>query len=163
MSSTERISCRKGLMLALVAVATLAAVPSACSSTKHPASTAAPSASPSEVAIASGTFSGRKTQVIDLGTHQVDSSVWVNRVLRGPYDARAIFSLRLRGADGGVDSTTVGPMSYGGVSSVTNDHAMSIEGVEPGTYRVTMVEIIRPQWEAGYAAKFKVLTSQAAQ
>ena len=132
--------------------------------TKVSDSTALPTPSPSAspvagVAIASGTFSGSHTQVVDLGTHQLGGTVWVNWVLRGPSDARAIFSLRLRAANGGGYISTMGSLSYGGVESVTADHALLIGGVDPGTYRVTMVETVRRQWRAGYAAKFKVFTS----
>jgi len=121
-------------------------------------STAPPSPA---VAIGSGAFSGHRTQVVDLGMHQLGGTVWVNWVLRGPHDARAIFSLRLAGADGGGYVWITPPMSYG-VQSVTETHRLSIAPVDFGHYRVLVVEIVRPQW-AGYAGRFTVLASQATQ
>jgi len=164
MSDDRHRSGRRGLILALIAAAILAVVVSGYDLATRPGSASTLSASPHPGnVVATGTFSGKRTQSVDLGTHTVGGSVWVSWVLRGPYDARAIFSLRLRAPDGGVNSITMGPESYGGVQSVTSDHGLMIEDVDPGTYRVTMVEIIRPQWDAGYAGKFTVFASQAAQ
>jgi len=122
-------------------------------------STAPPSPA---VAIGSGAFSGHRTQVVDLGMHQLGGTVWVNWVLRGPHDARAIFSLRLAGADGGGYTWTSGPMSYGRTQSITATHSLSIAPVDVGHYRVLMVETVRLQW-VGYAARFTVFASQATQ
>jgi hypothetical protein len=141
-----------GVFLALALVAVGA---SGCSSS---AGTAA--SSPAQrISVASGQLKGDHTETLDLGTQALKGDVWVAWVLKGKWNSRAIFSLRLETEAGGAYTSTIGPLSYGGQASITNDRGMTISNVVSATYHVYLTEKVRPSWPQGYAADLEVFTS----
>ena len=110
--------------------------------------------------VASGQLPADKTTTLDLGTLELGESVWLSWVLTGPSDASARFVLRLEGSSPDDDVMTLrsGPVSYG-LERIENDRAMRFAAIEPGPYRVTLKQVVRPEEAPGYDVEFDVLTT----
>ena len=152
-----KVALPPGITVAATALALVLVFLAGCGWPEPPFARSSPTPKPG-VVIASGRLSDDGSQVVDLGTHQVRGEVWVSWVLRGRWNSRAIFSLRLVKDGDVVAAVTHGPVSYGNLASISDDRSLTLEPVPSGSYRILLVEKVRPQWPHGYAATFKVLT-----
>jgi hypothetical protein len=144
------------LLLGLVLLGIVSA--SGCGTSSGDTAQTSASPSPSAVLVASGQLSGRRSQTVDLGVHELGASVWVAWTLAGREDSRSEFRFTTLGLEGAATRTAgMGPVSFG-LSHIVNERAMFLSG-EPGKYHVSLRQIVEPRKASGYAVKFQVFTS----
>jgi hypothetical protein len=139
------------LALLVVSAATLAA----CSSDAPQ-----PTPSPTWQQVSSGSFSGAKTERLDLGSLYLAGEVRIAWDLSGPSDARSQFTLS-------VTHEFAGGSSTGGLSEVRSwtpgfalrsDDALGMRPVPPNYYDVSLTQLLRSASGLGYSGTFALFT-----
>ena len=113
--------------------------------------------------LASGSFSGAKTERLDLGAFYLAGDLRVAWTLSGPRDARSTFLLTARRiADedaAGWNWSEADIRSWAQGFSTRADYGLYIGDFEPGEARLTLTQRI-PRGAVGYSGAFTVYTQK---
>jgi hypothetical protein len=141
------------LSLCVLALTALSIVAAGCKISAEPPA-------PQWEKVTSGRISGDRTTRQYLGTFYLVSEVRLAWDLSGPSDARAEFKLLVtRVVDAYTtesDGTSV--RSWKDDFVLLDDDALSAGALEPGEYRVTLSQRLRPHEGSGYTGNFTLYT-----
>jgi hypothetical protein len=143
--------CHRLLRPALAGLVIVAAVLAAGCSADPPA--------PRWTEVASGRFSGAKTERLDLGTVYLVKGVRLAWDLTGSGDARAAFRLTVsRITSSSLETSATSVRSWKENFAARSDEALVVGVPEPGDYRVTLTQRVLRGSGVGYAGSFTLYT-----
>jgi hypothetical protein len=108
--------------------------------------------------VTGGHISGDHPVKRSLGVFHLDSDVRLAWVLSGPRDARVTLSLRIEGVDNGRGgSNTISPHEAQSLPR-RDDSGLGLTEIQPGTYRVYLVQQFAEGRGPGYDISFTLFT-----
>jgi hypothetical protein len=150
MRSAARLVLLGAAVLGLVA---LAATSAGCGGSSSPGA----SPSPEWEEVVAGTVSGKAPVKLNLGTHELGSSVRLAWKLSGPESPPVMLTLRLINADYGTGfGYSITPQDQG--FKVQTDNAMTIGPLKPGNFTVFFSQRFPPAKGPGYDGEITVYT-----